>query len=229
MKIQKRLAALVLTIVVVLTLCVQAFAATSPTGGPSGYQDNNERDHNGKMVVSVFNKKFTRGRVIDVTGYTGGDKTYSVSFKIARDAKQKAVPIQFIGSGSKGVFNSTQGRLVTEVVIRSGVKVHVLKQAFRGSNVKTIKIQSPTTFYENAFTSTKAQGVTFKIDGKGIDGYMMKSTDIVFRAASMKGLNTKASKFIVYGSRMTETEYNKLKTKLTKQGFQGSFIYYKTK
>ena len=183
--------------------------ATTPAATPSvdGYIDNNTKDHTANEVVSVINKDLATVLTATSTGSEGKQLALSV----ATNSKGESVPITVIGDGKKGVFNSKKGRKVTTVQLSSANAVLVKKLAFKGSKVKTIKINTDVTLSKNSFKGTKQKKVTLSFKTK-------KASSLTLKKGALKGLK----KVTVKG--LSKAEYKKLLKKAKKAGIKTSIF-----
>ena len=235
MNIKKRLMALVLTVAMVLTMALPVFAAStkSPDVGPetdpanrtynvTDEIDNNTQDHGNAVVVrTVVNSK--KVEVLSITNSAGvKPSTDFVSFNVARDINNVKQPIQTIGNGTKGVFDSQKGRVIkTALVSSKASKVTIAANAFKGSNIQTLKLQSKKiTVSANAFKGTQVKNAKIYLMGP----QRRTAADVTISKGSFSGLS-KTSVFTVTKDTMNWAEYQKLRSKLRSAGFPGIICY----
>ncbi|MBQ3392591.1 MAG: hypothetical protein IJG52_04165 [Lachnospiraceae bacterium] len=234
MNIKKRLMALVLIAAMVLTTALPVFAAStkSPDVGPETEPanktfviatdiDNNQQDHNKQVVVRTLVTS-SKVEVQNITHGVGKKPASFVSFNVARDKDNVKHAIQTIGNGKTGVFNSAKGRCVTTAVVNSGAsKVTIASNAFVGSKVKTLKLQSKKiTVAANAFKGTQEKNAKIYLMGP----QRRTAADVTVSKGSFSGLS-KTSVFTVTKSTMNWAEYQKLRSKLRSAGFPGIICY----
>lgn len=223
MNIKKRLMAVILTAALVMSFAVPALAAKSPAN--PGYDtktnlDVNTQDHENKTVTSRVS---TNSAVVQdcVTGSSGADRDY-VRLTVARTKTNAKKDITHIGNGTKGVFDSKTGRAVKTVKVDSAAKqVKILSNAFKGSNVNNIKLQSKKiVIQKNAFSGTKVKNPLIVINGS-----KKTAASFAFADGAFNGLSSSA-RICVSSKTMTQAEFLKLRTKLRNAGFTGK-IYRK--
>ena len=224
----RKVMAVALVLAMVFSLVATCGAAGSPTDGPvsgdtnPGYDeatdiDSNTQDHINKTVKTKVNSE-TSAVVQSVSSKAGAKSAKTVVIRVARDEDNKEVPITRLGNGTKGVFNSKKGRVVTQVQVKTAAPTFTIaKAAFKGSKVKTIRLMNAkkTVIKKNAFKGTKATKVKITISGK-----KRKASAFSFSKGAFNGLSKKSS-IVVSKSTMTKKEFNKLKKKLQKAGFKG--------
>ena len=170
MRLNKRFMAAVLVGALTLSsaFTVSAAGTTSPVAGGTTL-DENVVDHlNGKEVISSVNVSARTAVVKKVTSEKNAKVKNAVVFNVARSEDKTQVPITQIGTGKSGVFNSKAGRIVTRVTVKSKADVVTIKaNAFKGSKVKTLKLNSKkTVINKNAFNKTKAKSPKIYVNGK---------------------------------------------------------------
>lgn len=223
MNVKKKLLALVLVFAMVLSFAMPAFAAKSPAN--EGYDtasnlDVNTQDHQNKTVTSKISTK--SAVVWSVTKTNGANSDY-VQLKVARTKENDQKEISHIGDGKKGVFDSQEGRVVKTAVINSAAKqVKILTNAFKGSNVSNLKLQSKKiVIQKDAFKGTKVTNPLIVINGQ-----KKTASSFVFASGAFNGLG-KTARICVAGKTMTKAEFQKLIKKLRAAGFTGK-IYRKS-
>lgn len=174
-----------------------------------GYIDINSQDHSGNTVTSQI--KSDEGTVIKAE-LTVGRVGNIVYLKKARNSNNKEVPITAVGDGKKGVFNSKKGRKITQVVFSSAKIMDVQKNAFKGSNVKKIVIDSTTViFHKYAFKGTKQKKITIRFKTK-------KASSLNLKKGALKGI----TKVTVKG--LSKKEYKKLLKAAKKVGIKSNIF-----
>ncbi len=224
----RKVMAVVLVLVMILSLGLSCVAAGSPSDGPEsddlnpGYDerteiDTNTQDHVNKNVKTKVVSP-TSAVVQSVSSNAGERLATVVTFKVARDKDNEQVPITKIGNGVKGVFNSKKGRVVKTVLVTTKAKtLTVARNAFRGSNVKNIKLRNAkkTVIQKDAFKGTKNSNVKIYIQRS-----KRNASAFTFAKGAFDGLSSKAQ-VIVDKSTMTAKEFKKLEKKLKAAGFKG--------
>lgn len=191
---------------------VSAAGTTSPVAGGTT-QDDNVVDHlDGKEVISTVNVSARTAVVKKVTSEKNAKVKNAVVFNVARSEDKTQVPITQIGTGKSGVFNSKAGRIVTRVTVKSKADVVTIKaNAFKGSKVKTLKLNNKkTVINKNAFNKTKAKSPKIYVNGK-----------VSAKKGAFKGLSKKA-KIVVSKKAYSKKAFKKLKKALKKAGFKGT-------
>jgi hypothetical protein len=207
--------AIVLILTISLGLVFEAGAESSPGPVPTpsnpGYDpitgnDVNTQDHyNGTVTTNV-----ATGSVVAVESNGNG----LVLIGIGRDQDNNPFPINSIQGGA---FNSTQGAEVNYVTINSTAAVTVKPNAFKGSNVKKLRIKTTkVSFKKNAFKGTKVKKL--KIYLKKVT----KASDVRVTNGSFAGLDKNAK--IIVNKKMSDAQFEKLKKKLEKAGFKGKIV-----
>ena len=211
MCIRKKVMAAILVATMAVGMAFTASAATaSPVKGNENFDaetntDANEQDHINKVVDStVVGETAT---VKSVKSEKGEESAKTVTFNIARDAGNKAVPITDVAAG---VFNSKKGQVVTKIIVKSKAAKGVTfkASALKGSKVKTIIVKKrvkKVTFKKNAFKGTKAKTLTLNIK---------KASQLVVKKGALKGLK----KIKIKGA--SKKQKAKLIKKLRKAGFK---------
>ena len=214
MRLNKRFMAAVLVGALTLSsaFTVSAAGTASPVAGGTTL-DENVVDHlNGKEVISSVNVSARTAVVKKVTSEKNAKVKNAVVFNVARSEDKTQVPITQIGTGKSGVFNSKAGRIVTRVTVKSKADVVTIKaNAFKGSKVKTLKLNNKkTVINKNAFNKTKAKSPKIYVNGK-----------VSAKKGAFKGLSKKA-KIIVSKKAYSKKAFKKLKKALKKAGFKGT-------
>ena len=174
-----------------------------------GYIDINSQDHSENTVTSQI--KSDEGTVIKAA-HTSGSSGHTVYLEKARNSNNKEVPITTVGDGKKGVFNSKKGRKITQVVLSSAKIMDVQKNAFKGSKVKKIVINSTTViFHKYAFKGTKSKKITILFKTK-------KASSLNLKKGALKGI----TKVTVKG--LSKKEYKKLLKAAQKVGIKSNIF-----
>lgn len=205
----KGFVAAVLAAFMTMSAAGSALATSSPAQAPSvdGYVDNNIQDHTSNTVTSTISGD--TGTVIKAV--SNGESGSSVEFNVARNSNNEEVPITVVGDGKKGVFNTKKGRKITWVKLNSSKPTVVKKLAFKGSKVKTVRIQTTVTLNKNAFKGTKQSKITLQFKGK-------KASALKLKKGSLSGIK----KVTVKG--LSKKEYNKLLKAAKKAGIKTSIF-----
>ena len=222
MGMKKRVLAAVLAAAMTLGAAASAFAATGspqPTPEPDkkNYIDINSQDH-GKIVVTseITNNK---GHVTKITSSADSSaKSKVVTLRVARNVKNKQVPITYVGDGTKGIFDNKTGRNVTRLNLKSTPKWMVLrKNSFKNSNVNKVVVSKGTkvNFKKDAFKSTKKKSAQITLN-------VNKSADIKASKGAFSGLDKNAT--VIIRSKKHST-YTILKKKLVAAGFKGKITW----
>ena len=231
MGIKKKLMAVVLATALTLSLAVPALAVTgsptnpgydSKTGLDVNYQDHDDKTENGTCVTSKVSTSIAVTKSI-----TAGTGKTSVDLNVARDKNNKKKPITRLGDSKNGtgVFNSTAGKKITTVRIKSSAaQVNVSAYAFKGSNVKNLYLKSKkVVFAKNSFNGTNAKDINITIFPNA-DGSMKTASSIgIAQKNAFKGLSKNATITIKRGS-MTVNQFRKLRAKLIAAGFPGKIV-----
>ena len=229
MSIKKRVLTLVLAMAMVIGSAFSVYAATGSPTNPGFVaktnHDVNTQDHGKKATVSTHVGTTVRA-VYKVEAKKG---TSTVSLSVARDKKNRKVALTHLGAtnlgshgneGVKGVFNTTAGRRVKTVDIKTTAsKFRIGKQAFYGSNVGLLRVVGKNvSFGKDAFNGTKKKDIDIQICGSG-----RKASQFTFDKGAFNGLSSKA-RFLVRSTAMSASEFNKLKKKLIAAGFKGKIV-----
>ena len=213
----KRMIAAALAATMILGSALSVSAATSPVN--PGYDtkkniDENKQDHYKKTVDAKISGNSATVVSVESSGKkTSGQKT--VVFKVARNAKNKQVPVTNLGNKKKGIFDSKKGRNIETVKITSAKRVTINKLTFKGSKVKNLYASSKLRIRKNAFKGTKVKNLYFRINGK-----KKAAKNYTFEKGAFNGLSKKA-RIVVSKKTMTKKQFNLLKKKLQKAGFKG--------
>ena len=222
MGFMKRMAALLLILVMSFALVLDASAAGSPTTGPEtqvenpGYDtatdlDTNTQDHNRTTVTTEVKSDAATVKKVE------SEDRY-VTLEVARDQNNEAVSITKIGDGSNGVFSSKSGQKITSVTISSDKKVTLNTKAMRKSKVSKIVVKSrKIKIYKDAFNGTKQKKVKIYLKGS------KKASDVTLAKGAFKGLS-KDSQIIVSKKSMSASQFKKLVKKLVAAGFTGKIV-----
>jgi hypothetical protein len=226
MDFKKRLLTIVLSVVLVLSLALPVVAATKSPKNPGYTESNgkgldvNDQDHKGnpdlKVTTIVSSTPHTTIKVTSVTG-----KPDAVDINTARNKNNRKVAIKRLGDKKNGVFNNKNGQKIKTVQIKTpGATMNVSANAFKGSNVSTIKVSCKKIYFAaNSFKGTKVKNPKIVIQGN-----KRKAASFSFAKGAWTGLNSKAT-IVVKKSTMTKAEFNKLKKRLVKSGFPGTIKY----
>ena len=220
----KKILAGVLILAMMLGLVV-AGEASSPTDVPTSANPNydpatgndTETAQNGVQVVFHINSDGTS--TITSVQQSQGTTGTSVNAYGGYDENGNYVPAAQVGDGKHGVLNSKLGQKITTFAVNNGDnQVTINANAFKGSKVKTVKINGKKVkIKKNAFKGTKQK--TVKIYVKKAK----KATDVSVAKGAFNGLSSK-SKIYVSKKNMSKKEYNKLVKKLRKAGFKGKVV-----
>ena len=228
MSIKKRVLTLVLAMAMVIGSAFSVYAATgSPTNPGFAAKTNhdvNTQDHGKKATVTSH----VGSKVVMTFKVEAKKGTSSVNLSVARNKKNQKVALTHLGGtygshgneGVKGVFNTTAGRRVKTVDIKTKAsKFRVSKQAFYGSNVGLLRVVGKNvSFGKDAFKGTKKKDIDIQICGSG-----RKASQFTFDKGAFNGLSSKA-RFLVRSTAMSASEFNKLKKKLIAAGFKGKLV-----
>ena len=229
MSIKKRVLTLVLVMAMVIGSAFSVYAATGSPTNPGFVakvgHDVNTQDHGKKATVSTHVGNTVKV-VYKIEAKTG---TSSVSLSVARDKKNNKVALTHLGAtnlgshkneGVKGVFNTTAGRRVKTLDIKTTAsRFRFSKQSFYGSNVGLMRVVGKNiSFGKDAFNGTKKKDIDIQICGTG-----RKASQFTFDKGAFNGLSSKA-RFLVRSTAMSASEFNKLKKKLIAAGFKGKIV-----
>ena len=215
MGFKKTFAAIVLASSMLFATAASA-ATTSPVEppAPTTYVDKNTAYHNGSTVVSTVNAKGTTATVTKAYANNNKSASKTVNLKNAKNAKGKAVPITVVGNGKTGILNTKKGKKVTTLKLSSKKKMTVKANAFKGSKIKKVIVNTKVSLKKNAFKSTGVKNPTITINVK-------KASYVTVAKGAFTGLNKKA-KIVVSKKKMTSAQFKILKKKLVKAGFKGT-------
>ena len=228
MSIKKRVLTLVLTMAMVVGSAFSVYAATGSPTNPGFVEktnhDVNTQDHR-KMSTVTSHVGSTVVMAFKVEAKTG---TSYVNLWVARNKKNQRVGLTHLGGtygshgneGVKGAFNTTAGRRVKTVDLRTPAsKFRFSKQAFYGSNVGLLRIVGKNvSFGKDTFNGTKRKDIDIQICGTG-----RKASQFTFDKGAFNGLSSKA-RFLVRSTAMSASEFQKLKKKLIAAGFKGKIV-----
>ena len=212
MRLNKRVMAAVMVGVLTLSSSFAVSAASSPVVGGTTVDPNHVDHLEGKTITSDVNVSARTAIVKKAESSKSAEVKSAVVFNVARTDSGSKVPITQIGTGKAGVFNSKAGRIITRVTVKSSANVVTIKaNAFKGSKVKTLKLNSKKTIInKNAFNKTKAKSPKIYVNGK-----------VSAKKGAFKGLSKKA-KIIVSKKAYSKKAFKKLKKALKKAGFKGT-------